>query len=122
MAPNRLLGRPMNPFVEPRPSASRPRRRGDETGPHSRHDAGTQGRITRKEVPHEPVYRTPAPLPDLPAPPPTGRPARAGPRHPPPRGRRPADPQGGGRHLEVRLLHPVADLLGLLLAGPQSGP
>src|SRR6185312_6680739 len=93
---------------------------GDETGPRSRDDDGA-GRTTHKEVPHEPVYRAQAPRPDLPAPPSVGRPARAGPRRPPPRGHRPADPRSGGGALEVHLLHPLADLLGVLLAGPGPG-
>src|SRR5215469_15770300 len=119
MVPNGLLGRSTNCFVKSCSSAAGRGRWGDEAGPHWRHDAVVLGRITRKEVPHEPVYRTPAPLPDLPAPPPLGRPARAGPGHPPPRGLSPASPQVGRGHLEACLLHPLADLLGLLLASPQ---
>ena len=46
--------------------------------------------------------------------------ARARPRRHPPRGHGPAGPQGGGSELEARPLHPLADLLGLLLAGARA--
>src|SRR5262249_49533546 len=76
----------------------------------------------RKEVSHGPVYRAEAPLPDPPAPTTRRGTARTRPRPHPPRGRGAPGPQGRRGLLEARLLHPVADLPGLLLAGPQPGP
>src|SRR4051794_5178833 len=122
MAPNSLLGRSTNYFVKPRPAAARTGRWGEETGPRSREDDGVTGRITRKEVPHGSVYHAPAPGPGLPAPTPHRRSARTRPRRHPPRGHRPAGPHGRRGHLEAHLLHPLADLPGLLLAGPQPRP
>src|SRR5215470_2839723 len=122
MPRNDLLRPPTNCFISRRFRPSPQALRGDETGPHSREDADAHGRTTRKEVPHGSVYRAPAPPPVLPTPTPARRPARTRPRHDPCRGPGPAGPLRGGGELEVRLLHPVVDLLGLLLAGPRPRP
>src|SRR3954453_7680515 len=118
MAANGLLGTSLNCLGDAIPSPGLGRC-GAETGPRSRDDDGVASRIIRKEVPRDPVYRAPAPFAVLP-PAATGRrPARTRPRRHPHRSHGPAGPQGRGSELEVRLLHPLADLLGLLLAGAE---
>src|SRR5437868_4485777 len=92
---------------------------GSETRPHLSDDEGVEGPTTRKEVSYGSVYHTPAPIPDPSPPNPARTPTRAGARRHPPRGHRPTDPHRRGRHLEAGPLHPLADLLDLLLANPQ---
>src|ERR1044072_3328664 len=96
---------------------------GSERRPHLSDDGGVEDTTNRKEVSDGSLYHTPAPVPDPSVASTTGTPTRTGPRRHPPRGHRRTDPPGGGRHLEGDPLHPLPDLLGLLLAGPQPpGP
>src|SRR5688500_14970127 len=92
---------------------------GSERRPHLSDDGGVDGPSTRKEVSDGSLYHSPAPRPDPSVATATATPTRSRSRRHPPRGHRPTDPSGGGRHLEGDPLHPLLDLLGLLLAGPQ---
>ena len=92
---------------------------GRETRPHLSDDEGVQGPTTRKEVSYGSVYHTTAPLPNPSPPQPAGTPARLGSGGGPPQGHHRAGPPGGGGQLEVDPLHPLGDLLDLLLASPQ---
>src|SRR5512135_3141266 len=90
--------------------------RGSERRPRVSDTEGVRDPTTRKEVSHGPLYRTPAPPPDPSPSNPAPNPTRAGPRRHPARGHCQADPRGRRRLLETDPLHPLADLLGLLLA------
>src|SRR5436309_2460767 len=94
-------------------------RQGSERRPHLPDDEGVQRPTTRKEVSDGSLYHTPAPVPDPSVAAATRIPTRAGPRRRPARGHRRTGPAGRGRHLEGDPLHPLPDLLGLLLASPQ---
>src|SRR5215210_5556858 len=92
---------------------------GGDRRPHWPDDEGVQRPTTGQEVSDGSLYHTPAPVPDPSVATAATTPTRTGPRRHPPRGHRPTGPSGGGRHLEADPLHPLADLLGLLLANPQ---
>ena len=105
-----------------RNQAARPFPRGQsgrEKRPHLADDEGIVGPATRKEVSYGSVYHTAASLPTPSPPEPDGTPAGVGPRGGPPQGHHHSGPQRGGGHLEVDPLHPLGDLLDLLLADAQ---
>src|SRR5271163_1669888 len=99
-----------------RPPGGQP---GRETRPHLSDDEGVVTPTTRKEVSHGSVYHASTPRPNPSPPEPAGSPARVGARGRPPQGHHLANPQGGRRPLEVDPLHPLGDLLDLLLASAQ---
>src|SRR5918993_156445 len=102
-----------------RPPPSVPSPLGGDRRPHWPDDEGVQRPTTGQEVSDGSLYPTPASVPDPSVATAATTPTRTGSRRHPPRGHRPTSPSGGGRHLEADPLHPLADLLGLLLADPQ---
>src|SRR3982750_1461585 len=94
-------------------------RSGGDPRPHWPNDEAGQRPPTDQEVSDGSLYHTPASVPDPSVATAATTPTRTGPRRHPLRGHRPTGPSGGGRHVEADPLHPLADLLGLLLANPQ---